>query len=117
MGTKAELRNRTAGMLGRNRLGQAMNDALKVRLDEAYDVVYADLKDEQLTIWSSADGAVIPDGVIPHVAALMAFDAIDDVAVSDARLQRIIVKEIRARPAIRRIVAPQYESLEEPEDF
>ena len=106
-----------AGLLGRHRLGQAITDDIKIRLDQAYDYVYADLKDEQLTIWASASGATIPDGVAPHVAALMAFDATSDIGVSEERYQRILVKRNIAKPNIRKIVTPIYESLDEQTDF
>jgi|TARA_Y100000296_G_scaffold87229_1_gene130775 hypothetical protein len=117
MATKAEVRDMAAGLLGRHRLGQAINDALKIRLDQAYDYVYADLKDEQLTIWASAANSTIPNGVAPHVASLMAFDATSDVGVSQERFERILIKRNIAKPMIRKIVTPIYESLDESEDF
>jgi len=117
MATLDDVRNLAAGLLGRHRLGQAINNDVKVRLDSAYDYVYADLKDEQLTIWAKASGTVIPDGVAPHVAALMAFDSTGDIGVSDERYQRIVNKTALAKPAIRKIVTPIYESLDDSEDF
>lgn len=117
MATLAEVRNIAAGLLARHRLGQAITNDIKVRLDQSYDYVYADLKDEQLTIWSKDSGTVIPDGVATHVAALMAFEANSDIGVSDARYQRILLKANLAKPSIRKIVTPIYESLDSTEDF
>jgi hypothetical protein len=117
MSTKAEVRNRAAGLLGRHRLGQSINDDLKTRLDEAYTVVYAALKVEQLTTWASGASATIPNSVAPHMAALMALDATDDIKVSDALMLRILRKVNAALPAIRKAVTPQFESMDDPEDF
>jgi len=111
MATLAELRDTAAGLLGRHRLGQAIPDSLKVRLDRAYDYVYSDLKDEQLTIWSSTAGTTIPDGVAPHVAALMAFEASSDIGVSEERYQRILIKRQLALPGIRKIVTKRDMSM------
>ena len=96
---------------------------MKTRLDEAYDVVYARLKDEQLTFWSSGSSATIPDNVTPHVAALMAKDATSTYRVSDAVMGRITL-EVEGTPntlgaweGIRAASTPKYESLDEPEYF
>ena len=117
MATLAELRDMAAGLLGRHRLGQAIDNALKVRLDSAYDYVYADLKDRRIVTWSSAANTVIPNAVAPHVAALMAFDASSDIGPSQSHMQRILIKEERAIPAIKRISKTDYESLDEAENF
>lgn len=115
MATKAQVRNTAAGFLGRRRLGQAITDDLKTRLDEAYTHVYEDLKDEALAIWAS--NGTIPDEIAIHVSALMAFDATSDVGVSNARYNRIVTAASLAKPAIRKKVTPDYESLDDPEDF
>jgi len=117
MATITEVRNTAAGMLGKHRLGQAINNDLKTRLDRAYTEVYADLKNDRLTIWSSAANTTIPDGVSPHVSALMAFNATSDIGVSEARYARIIAARSIAKKEIKKIVTPDYESLSEPENF
>ena len=104
-------------MLGRRRLGQAINDSIKTRLDQSYDYVYADLKDQRIAVWSSATGTTIPNAVAPHVAAMMAFDATSDIGVDQAHMQRIMIKNAAALPAIKRFAKSDYESLDEPEDF
>ena len=117
MATLDQVRNTAAGLLGKHRLGQAINNDIKTRLDRAYAEVYAELKDKRLAIWSSATGTVIPDGVSPHVSAMMAFNAMSDVGVSQVREQRIIDKMGLALPRIKAFVTPDYESLSEPENF
>jgi len=117
MATLAEVRNTAAGLLGKHRLGQAINSALKTRLEKSYDSVYDDLKDRRIVTWPKAAGATIPDKMAPHVAALMAFEATSEIGVSRDRMQRIREKEALAVPAIARISKPDYESIDEPTDF
>ena len=123
MSTKAEIRDKAASLLGRRTPGQAIEDPIKVVLDDAYDHVYASLKDMQLTFWASAANTVIPDAVAPAVAALMALDATDEYTVSEKRMATILLKvngsgNIEgAVNLIRRISTPKYESLDEPENF
>lgn len=117
MTTLAIVRNTAAGLLGKHRLGQAINSGLKTRLDLSYDFVYADLKDRRIVTWAKAANTTIPDEVAPHVAALMAFEATSEIGVSRDRMQRIREKEALAVPAIARISKPDYESIDEPQDF
>ena len=115
MATKAEVRSRVAEMLQRVRLGQSIPSALTTRINDAYDEVYQDLKDDQLVTWAVA--GTIPDKVAPHLVALMAFNCTDSVHVSDALFNRIVAKRNIAKNEIKRVTTPQYESLDEPEDF
>ena len=117
MATLTQVRNRAAGMLGRYRSGQAIVNQLKLDLDQAYAEVYEDLKKEKLAIWSSAANTVIPDKVVPWVAALMAFNATDIYGVSEARFGRIVAKRNIALREIRRLVTPDYDSLDDPTDY
>lgn len=113
----ADVRNISAGLLGRRRLGQAINDSIRVRLDQSYDYVYADLKDQRIAIWSSATGTTIPDAVAPHIATMMAYEATSDIGVDQAHMQRIMLKMQDALPAVKRYAKADYESLDEPENF
>ena len=123
MATKAEVRNKAASLLGRRTPGQAIESTLVTVLNDAYDHVYASLKDMRFTFWASADNTVIPDAVAPSVAALMALDATDEYTVSEKRMATILLKvngsgKIKgAVETISRISTPIYESLDEPEDF
>lgn len=115
MATKAEVRDRVGQMLQRVGLGKSMDDALKNRIDTAYTEVYQDLKDDQLVTWAIA--GTIPDKVAPHLAALMAFNCTSSIHVSDRLFSRIVANRNIAKREIRRLVTPQYESLDEAEDF
>lgn len=115
MATKAEVRDRAATELGRLRLGQALQYQDQVRIESAYDEVYADLKSEGLTIWPS-DGDV-PTAVVPHVAMLMAYNCANTYGISGERLNRIALMASTAMLEIRRLVTPAYESLENPTDY
>tara|TARA_R110002094_G_scaffold157781_2_gene144037 strand:+ start:4400 stop:4753 length:354 start_codon:yes stop_codon:yes gene_type:complete len=117
MSTITQVRNRAAGMLGRYRSGQAINNQLKLDLDQAYAEVYADLKNDRLSIWSSAANTEIPDDVTPWVAALMAFNATDIYGVSEERFGRIVAKRNIAKREIRRVVTPDFESLDDQTDY
>lgn len=117
--TKAEVRDRAATELGRLRLGQSLQHQDKVRIEEAYDEVYADLKDEGLNTWAS--DASVPDELVPFVSALVALRCTNTYGVSQERLQRIMsvtgVDGNLAKREIRRLVTPAYESMEDPADF
>ena len=119
MSTKAEVRNRAAELLGRLRVGQSINDALKIRLDDAYDEVYKRLKTKQLTIW--AQTGTIPDEVMPFLAVLMAQNAQLSMGVSDERAQRILIEAgpngDTAISQIRDVTTPPFDSVTNVEDF
>lgn len=115
MATKSEVRNTAAGYLGRRRLGQAITDDVKTRLDEAYATVYDQLKDEGLNIWAST--GTIPDRVKTHLAALMAWDAKADIPMTKERYNQLLIDYQRAMPLMREYLKPDWESQDEPEDF
>lgn len=117
MATITEVRNTAAGLLGKHRLGQAINNDIKTRLDRAYTEVYAELKDKRLSVWSSAANTTIPDTVSPHVSVLMAFNAMSDIGCSEVRERRIVSKRSIATRKIREFVTPDYESMSDAEDF
>ena len=96
-------------------LGVTPSAAFTNRVGDSYDRVYAELKNSGQATWAS-DGE-IPDELAPHVEALMAFEAADSFFVSDGRYMRILAKEKAARREIRRLVQPDYESLDDPVDY
>ena len=103
-------------LLGISQEGVPMTVNHSTRMGRAYDTVYADLKKSKgLATWVSA--GPIPDEVSPHVAALMAFESSDAFYVSEARYARIVGKATMAKPEIRRLTTPDYESMDEPVDF
>ena len=115
MATKAEVALRTAQMLQRVRLGQAIDNTLETRINSAYTEVYNDLKDDQLVTWAVA--GTIPDKIVPWLVALIAFNCTDSVHVSDAVFARILAKRNIAKREIRRLVTPKYETIDEAEDY
>lgn len=113
--TLNELYARTAEFLGRKPLGQAMPNALLLRIQAAYTEGYEDLKKDQLVTWAAANA--VPDPIGPHLAALMAFNCTSSVHVSDSLYQRIVAARNIAKREIRRLVTPQYMTVDAPEDF
>ena len=91
---------------------RAEDDALFTRI---YSEVYDSLDRENLAEWSKL--GEIPDEVVPHVAALMAFDATVPKKISGEQFNRILALRNAARPEIRRLMIPDYESLERPVDY
>lgn len=110
---KANVIKRAGNLLGILRIGQALPADKNLRLEQAYDEVYDQLNSENIAIWD----AEVPDRVVPHVVALMALNACDDVGVSPARYQRIVGKANVALREIRKQAQPEYVSNDDPEDF
>ena len=115
MATKAETRDRAGEMLAIKRVNQPMQDEHKVRVEASYDEVFEDLKKEGIATWSST--GTVPTEIVPHMAALIAALCTETYAVSDKRYNRIFGKAGVAKREIRKLVTPDYESLEEPDDF
>ena len=111
--TQAEIILRTAYLLGILRIGQALQEDKRMRIEEAYTETYAQLNTESINTW----GADIPDEVVPHVVSIMALNCCDDFGVSAARYQRIVAKANIALREIRKHTTPDYESLTSVEDF
>jgi len=115
MATVAEVKKRALQLLGITRINQAAQSQDDTRIATAYTEVYEDLKEEGLATWAST--GTIPDGVVPHLVALMAFNAVDEYGVSTERYQRIVGRVIPATKEIRKLTTPKYESLEESTDY
>jgi len=119
MASLAEVKQSALELLGVIRLGQSARNQDDVRIGKAYTQVYEDLKTEGLATWAVA--GTIPDGIAPHLEAMMARNAMDTFGVSDARAARILARtgqmDMLAKREIRTLVTPDYESLAEPEDF
>lgn len=113
--TIAEVRNRALYLLGMLQVGQSPQDADATRVEEAYGEVYADLKDCGLATWTSTGS--VPDALVPHVAALVAYECADDYGVSTARLQRVMARSDKAKMKIAELTQPDYESLSQADDF
>lgn len=113
--TLDQLKFDTLELLGISQEGVSMTANHSTRMGRSYDQVFAELKKDGIATWIAA--GPIPDEVAMHVKALMAFEAADAFYVSGNRYNRIVAKEKVARREIRRLVTPDYESLDEPKDF
>lgn len=113
--TLNEIKFAALELLGISQEGVAMSANHSTRMGRSYDQVFAELKTDGLATWVAA--GPIPDELAVHVKAMMAFEAADAFYVSEARYNRIVAKESVARREIRRLVTPDFESLDEPKDF
>lgn len=117
--TKAEIRDRAANELGKLRLGQSLQHPDKVRIESAYDEVYADLQNEGLNTWALT--GKVPDKLVPYVSTLVALHCANTYGLSQARFQRIVAmtgpRGELAKREIRRLVTPAYEGVEDPTDY
>lgn len=115
MATVAETKHKAGRMLGVVRMLQSLKPDHDALLQEAYTQAYADLKEEGYATWTST-GAV-PDPVMPHLAALMAFSCTTDIGVSGERYAAILANRNVAKPEIKRLVTAAHETVEEPTDY
>lgn len=102
-------------LLGISQEGVAMTANHSARMGRSYNKVYDELKDMGLATWVAA--GPIPDKLADHVEALMALEASSAFYVPDGRYQRIVNKALIARPELRRLTTPDYESMDAPTDF
>ncbi len=115
MATVAALKLKALYKLGVIRVGQSAQPKDSTQVQESYNEVYAVLKKLSLATWTST--GTIPEEVVPHVVALVAFNRIDEFSVSNARYQRIQLSAGVAIAGIRTLVNPDYEALDDPVDY
>lgn len=115
MATKAEIKKRALQMLGVTRIGQAAQSQDDTRIDTAYTEVYNELKQDGRATWAIA--GPVPSEVTQHVAALMAFNASLEYGISRERYARLAALRELANREIPALTTPDYESLEEPDDY
>jgi len=119
MATKAEVRNQALELLGVLRLGQSAQSQDATTIETAYDEIYADLKKDGLATWAST--AEVPAELVPHVVHLVALSRANRYGISNDRYQRILLEAgengWKSKREIRRLVTPDYESLDEPTDY
>jgi len=115
MATVSKVYDGAAEMLGILETGKTLSANDTARMTRAYDQVFDDLKESTLDAWPSS--GPVPDRFVPHVEALMAFNASDTYLVPSEILQRIINKSSVAMREIRRLSIPDYESLDKPVDY
>lgn len=119
MASKTEAKQLAGELLRIVPINQTMQSHLDVRMGEAYDEVYAMLQVKGLAIWASS--AEMPDEITPHFVALMAYNKMDLIGISNALYQRILFKTgdegEKSIGAIRNLVNASYTSQEEPTDY
>lgn len=115
MATKSETRDRAANELGILRLGQTLQDQDKVRIESGYDEVYENLNEQGLAIWATT--GEVPTKLVPYVVSLVADNCLNTYQVSEGRYRRIKLTALTAVREIRRLVQPEFESVEPMRDF
>lgn len=115
MATVAETKHKAGRLLACVRAGQSLRPEDDTLLQEAYLQVYGDLKTSGDATWAST--AELPNEVMPHVAAWMAFLLIPDKGIAGERKALILDLYGIAKPEIKRLVTPAHETVEEPTDY
>ena len=115
MATISEVRDRAANDLGLLRLGQSLQSQDSTRITSGYNEVYEQLKIDGLATWTSTGD--IPLGLVPHVAALVAYNCLNTYSVSPERYKRIETAALIAVPSIRRQVTRPYTSQDNATDY
>jgi len=113
--TKQEIRERVGYRLALTPVGQALQDQAKVRIDQAYIEVHADLTNDALATWGIDDE--VPDELVRHVVALAAWTCTDTYGISGERYARLAADTANAKPEIRRLIQPYHTSEVENEDY
>jgi len=111
--SKAECRNRALIKTGKLAIGQTAEAQLAASMDDAYDQVYARLKNLGLVTWGPADD--VPDEFVEDVVAIMAFERSE--GIPDGRYMRLRDDASRALNGISMHVSGYYENPREVEDF
>jgi hypothetical protein len=117
--TKTDAKQRAAELLKIVPIGQGMENQDDVRMDSAYDEIYAKLQINGTAVWDST--GTMPDEVDSDFIYLMADSQIDLYPVSDnlyARIKnRVGPDGITALNSIRRQLGDIYEDLDRPTDY
>jgi hypothetical protein len=115
MVTKADIRDRTAQEIGILQIGQSLEDTDRVRIEQGYDEVYADLKRNNLNFWSATGD--IPNQFVPYVTALIADNISDTYSIPNERYARLLPKIQKAKAKIASLGAEPYKSTKKPLDY
>lgn len=119
MATKADIRQQVGEDLGLVPVGQLLESQDQIRIDSAYDSVYARLKELGLATWAVAGD--IPTKLVPYVALLMAEKLLISYSVPESRYVRIKnevgVDGQTAISNIAEMIVPEYESTDTGQDF
>jgi hypothetical protein len=115
MVTKAQIRDRTAQEIGILQIGQSLEDTDKVRIEQGYDEVYAELKRDNLNFWSVTGD--IPNPFVPYVVALMADNISNTYSIPNERYSRLLPIIQKAKAKISSLGAEPYKSTKKPLDY
>ena len=115
MATTAEIRDRAANDLGLLRLGQALQSQDATRITSAYNEVYEILKEDGIAAWTSTGD--IPTKFVKYVVSLVVDNCVNTYGVSDSRYQRLKIEVPNAMREIRKLVAPDYASMDNATDY
>lgn len=113
--TPEQLRDLVANELGLLRLGQALQDQDKVRIESAYRHVHAALTTEKLITHAVSDA--MPDDIVPVLISLVAEACANTYGVSEERLARIKLAVAEAPSVLRRLLASGYSGHTELQKF
>lgn len=113
--TAAEIRDRAAVELGLMQLNQSLQDQDRLRIEQGYAEVYADLEEEECAIWAFANS--VPNSVSFWVIALVAYNCLGTYGVSEQRYNRIVSNAVIALNKIKKHTANAYVSQEGAVDF
>lgn len=115
MASVSDIKNQALRELGVIQVGQSADAQDFNLIGEAYDSVYAILKQQGLATWSST--GTIPNEIRDQVVALVAMSKINEFSVSEKRYNRILPKAQVAIPSIKSLVSPANESQDDPVDY
>lgn len=119
MATKAQIRQRVGEELALVAIGQTLQSQHQTRIDAAYDEVYERLKKQGLAVWAST--ASVPTQLVPYVALMVEEKLLHAYSVPEQRFTRIKYDAgddgKKAMLAIAGLVAGDYTSTDEPQDF
>lgn len=113
--TKQQIVNRVAETAGIIEVGGTLESQYDILIENAYDEVYAHLKQKGLAIWR-LDGSV-PSELVNPVINLIAFQISEVLEISAEKYNRITQKALLAIPAIKERVYPEYEPQDAPTNY
>lgn len=115
MATQADVRKRALRKLGLASTNQAPTSDLDSDMQAAYTEVYALLENMKLTFWGET--SAVPDEVANHVAAMMAFERVNDYGIGSERYARIEREKNAAIRNFRMMAVNEYVSDDEVTDY
>ena len=105
--TRAGIADRALRRCGVLPFGQSADANRTAAALQAYDEVYAYLKELEIVDWTSTGS--VPDQYVFPVVALTALNLCDDISVPSERYQRIRLDDGQAEATIRRVYTPAYQ--------